>query len=74
MRVTGQIKIPKEFHSRIIGQGHCHQRKIEMKHGVRIKFPSKTSRSSNVIITGSADAIEKAKEDLRKVHNLFPTL
>ena len=69
--MTDRIKIPKEFHSRIIGQQHFHHRNLENKYGVLIRFPSKNSRSSNVKITGSVDAIENVKEDLRKVHIPF---
>lgn len=67
MPVTATIKISREFHSRLIGQGHCHRRKLESKHGVKIIFPPKDSRSPLVTLKGSADAINKAKEDLRKV-------
>ncbi|ODQ80923.1 hypothetical protein BABINDRAFT_160361 [Babjeviella inositovora NRRL Y-12698] len=61
------IQANSKFHGQMIGGHGANLHKLEEKYGVKIKFPSANSASSEITIKGPSKGVNKATEELSEL-------
>lgn len=64
--VTATVAIPYEFHRYVIGQKGVGVRELMDRCNVNIRVPPQADKSDLIYVTGSPEAVERAREELGK--------